>query len=447
MSDPSEARLVKRLSAFPTTAEEPPAEARLRTKVRLGFAVAIFLTCLLGFLSWRMAQQATDDAGWVAHTHKVSTALEGTLRHLLDVETGGRGFAVTGDDLYLEPYESGRPAVVQDLAELHHLLRDPGQVLRMKALEGQAIAEIRCMEEIVAVRQNSGKGSALTLLKQGKDMMDAARATVAEMEDTQELLLEQRTRRARAARYFNISVIVLGAILGGIFLSIAGATVSREIGISATARAQVISLNANLERRVQQRTTALQSEIANREEAEAALSESQSRLAGVIQSAMDAILTVDEEQRIVLFNGAAEKMFRCPASEALGQPITRFIPQRFHATHAGQLREFGETSITNRSMGQKNVLWAVRTDGQEFQIEASISQVKVSGKKLFTVIHRDVSERVRAEALRERWQRSSSPPTMPSSARLSTEPLAPGITAPKRCSATRQPRPWAKRCG
>ena len=83
-------------------------------------------------------------------------------------------------------------------------------------------------------------------------------------------------------------------------------------------------------------------DITDRKLAEAALSESESRLAGVIASAMDAIITVDEQQCIVLFNRAAEKMFRCPEHEAMGQPITRFIPQRFHAGHAEHIRKFGE---------------------------------------------------------------------------------------------------------
>jgi PAS domain S-box-containing protein len=388
VNDPSEARLAKPLRAFASTAEEPLAEAKLRTKVRVGFAVAILLTCLLSLFSWRMAQQANNDADRVAHTHEVSTALEATLRHLLDVETGGRGFAVTGERLFLEPYESGRPAVVRDLSELRRLAGDPNQVQRLNVLEGQANVEIKFMEEIVAVRQNSGKASTATRFKQGKDMMDAVRATVAGMEDSQELLLEQRTRRARAAQHFNLSLIGLGALAGVIFLFVAGLTLSREIGISARARAQVISLNADLERRVEQRT--------------AALGESEGRLAGVIQSAMDSIITVDEEHRIVLFNSQAEKVFRCPAAEAIRQPLTRFIPQRFHGAHAEHIRRFGKTGVTNRAMGPKNVLWAVRADGQEFPIEASISQVVTGGKKLFTVILRDVTERTQAEAMRER---------------------------------------------
>jgi PAS domain S-box-containing protein len=153
---------------------------------------------------------------------------------------------------------------------------------------------------------------------------------------------------------------------------------------------------------IEERDTSLQSEITGRRHAEDELRESEVRLTGIIGSAMDAIITVDSEQHILLFNNAAEKMFGCPAAEALGRPIARFIPQRFHAGHAGHIRKFGDAGVTNRAMGPVDALWAVRADGQEFQIEASISQIVAGGRKLFTVILRDVTERKHAEeALRE----------------------------------------------
>jgi hypothetical protein len=73
--------------------EEQQPEARLQRRARVAFTAAVFLIGLLGFVSWRTAQQAAEDADWVAHTHEVSTLLEATLRHSVDVETGGRGFA------------------------------------------------------------------------------------------------------------------------------------------------------------------------------------------------------------------------------------------------------------------------------------------------------------------------------------------------------------------
>ena len=121
------------------------------------------------------------------------------------------------------------------------------------------------------------------------------------------------------------------------------------------------------------------------------------QLAGVIHSAMDAIITVDDSQRIVIFNVAAEKMFECLASEVIGTTIERFIPTRFRQTHHDHIEQFGHARITNRRMGSLGAISGLRSNGEEFPIEASISHVVVSGSKLFTVILRDITERVKAE--------------------------------------------------
>src|ERR1041384_7532924 len=131
--------------------------------------------------------------------------------------------------------------------------------------------------------------------------------------------------------------------------------------------------------------------------AEVALRESQARLAGIVNSAMAAIITVDEEQRIVLFNHAAELMFRCSAAEALGQSLNRFIPARFRGAHAQHIHTFERTGVTTRAMAGARDVSALRADGEEFPVEASISQVEANGQKLFTVILRDITERKRAE--------------------------------------------------
>ncbi|MGE0129976.1 MAG: PAS domain S-box protein [Blastocatellales bacterium] len=134
--------------------------------------------------------------------------------------------------------------------------------------------------------------------------------------------------------------------------------------------------------------------------AEEALRESKERLAGIVSSAMDAIITVDEDKRIVLFNEAAERMFGCPAVEALEQSISRFIPEHFRIADAEHVRRYGETGGASRAMGI-SALIALRADGTEFPIEASISSIEVGGRKLYTVIHRDITERKKAEAERE----------------------------------------------
>ena len=168
---------------------------------------------------------------------------------------------------------------------------------------------------------------------------------------------------------------------------------------------ELLQLTQELELRIQNRTAELQSinhslqkEIALGEESQQALRASQARLSSVIESAMDAILAIDERQRIVLFNVAAEKMFECSAKEAIGQPLHRFIPERFRASHARYIHRFGNTGVSSRNMSALGQLWGLRAPGTEFPIEASISQTQAGGRKLYTVILRDVTERKQAEA-------------------------------------------------
>jgi len=149
--------------------------------------------------------------------------------------------------------------------------------------------------------------------------------------------------------------------------------------------------------------TALQTEARERR-AKTAVDESHARLGAVMDSAMDAIITIDEDQRIVLFNQAAEAAFRCSRAETIGSTLDRFLPARFRGAHRGHVQHFGETGITNRRMGDATTLWALRADGEEFPIEASISQAAEGGRRLYTVILRDVTRRKEYEDMLVRQQ-------------------------------------------
>ena len=139
-------------------------------------------------------------------------------------------------------------------------------------------------------------------------------------------------------------------------------------------------------------------DISEQKRSHDALRHSEQRLQGIISSAMDAIITIDRNQRIIVFNKAAEQIFRCTASEALGQPIDKFIPERFRSIHGQHIQGFAETGVTARSMDSPATRFALRADGEEFPIEATISQVESEDEKLFTVILRDIGARLRMEA-------------------------------------------------
>jgi PAS domain S-box-containing protein len=118
---------------------------------------------------------------------------------------------------------------------------------------------------------------------------------------------------------------------------------------------------------------------------------------------MDAMITIDDDYQILLFNAAAEKMFGCKAGDAIGGSIKRFIPAHLGFLHNAHTPIFDRISSINQKIGELNITTGLRTNGEEFLIEASVSQFIIDGEKSFTAILRDVTERERGDiAIHER---------------------------------------------
>src|SRR6185503_18231825 len=143
--------------------------------------------------------------------------------------------------------------------------------------------------------------------------------------------------------------------------------------------------------------TVILRDVTERVRSEHVVERNEARMRGILDSAMDAIITLDEDQRVVLFNRAAETVFGWLRDEAIGEPLEKFIPQRFRGEHAQHVRRFGETGVSSRRMGESRVVRGMRRNGEEFPIDASISQVAQGGQRFFTVILRDVTRRVQSE--------------------------------------------------
>jgi PAS domain S-box-containing protein len=252
-----------------------PIESPLRHRLTFGFVVAVLLTIFMGFSSWRGARLAADDADWVAHSYTVMNRIELTSKHVIEMETSARGYAMGGQDSLLAHYESARDTVAQDENALRHLTADnPNQQRRLDVLKPQVHVAIDFAETMVATRQQTHAELGDHEILESARLLDALSATTEEMLAEETRLLTQRSQITKAGRRLTSFIIVVGVFVGATLLALARLAINREIGVSARARAQIGILNSGLEQRVEERTAALESEIAERKRAEEAVKES-----------------------------------------------------------------------------------------------------------------------------------------------------------------------------
>ncbi len=160
-----------------------------------------------------------------------------------------------------------------------------------------------------------------------------------------------------------------------------------------------ILARGRMERRAEKTTQILGLcvDITERKQAEEALQGSEARLSGIIAIAADAIISVDDEQCIVIFNEGAESVFGYGREEVMGQPLNILIPERFRNAHTRHAQEFGASKDAARHIGERLPIYALHKDGHEFAAEAAISSLRLDGKRILTVVLRDITERKRAE--------------------------------------------------
>jgi len=130
---------------------------------------------------------------------------------------------------------------------------------------------------------------------------------------------------------------------------------------------------------------------------EAALRASEAMFSGILGIAADAIISVDQERRIVHFNRGAEEIFGQKADATIGRHLNILIPARYRSGHDAHMDQFARSPTTARRMGERREIFGLRSDGTEFPAEASISKLVLPDGILFTVVLRDITERKRAE--------------------------------------------------
>jgi len=204
-------------------------------KIGAGFALALVILVAASAASYRSTNQLTDTARWVSHTHEVIESLEEVLSAVKDAETGQRGFIITGEDRYLEPYNGAEARVQRSLQSIRELTRDnPNQQRRLEDLEALlngGSGRLTQLEEIIAARREKGfaAAQAMIMTDSGKKAMDAVRAAVATMKADEQRLLKVRDADAEASARNTTLTIILSTLGAFVILAIAGFVITRNI--------------------------------------------------------------------------------------------------------------------------------------------------------------------------------------------------------------------------
>ncbi|MEO1004267.1 MAG: PAS domain S-box protein [Cyanobacteria bacterium J06638_38] len=170
-----------------------------------------------------------------------------------------------------------------------------------------------------------------------------------------------------------------------------------QIGVALSQAELLDNLEELVAYRTDELTTTnqlLQAEIADRKLSEAALRENQQRLEGILDNADEAIISIDEQQKVQIFNQGAEKIFGYQAQEIIGQPLDILLPEAFRQIHHHHVQQFGQSLEQARRMADRsNDVFGRRQNGQEFPAEASVAKLSTREGILYTVMLKDITER------------------------------------------------------
>ncbi len=189
--------------------------------IKVGVLVVALVLLVMVVLSHRTLTSFGEASERVLATHEVRDALEEVLAQLRDMETGSRGFLLTGNERFLEPYAQGRETIKQGLARLRELMRDePGQNLRLERLESLVARKLATMEEGIDLRRQTGieAAAAYVATTGGKQAMDEIREVVTGMRAEQDQALDIWLEAARKDGRWTVAALVVGLAMDGLLI-------------------------------------------------------------------------------------------------------------------------------------------------------------------------------------------------------------------------------------
>jgi len=211
-------------------------------------------------LSYSSVVRLRHDTAQVEHTHEVIGSLRLLLSTVTDAEAAQRGYTVTGQESYLEPYHDAVRKLRGDLQRLRTLISDPRQQRQLDLLAPLLAQRMNFLHEIVVLRRDRGFEAARGAIAtgRGKELQDRIRRLVADMEEAEEVLLHERDVNAQRSSALTRTVIVAGSVVAFGFVGLALFFIGQDFSGRERADAALRAANEELETRVRERTAEVQ---------------------------------------------------------------------------------------------------------------------------------------------------------------------------------------------
>jgi PAS domain S-box-containing protein len=345
-----------------------------RTLLRAVSLPIVLLGLLAAVLVWQI-NHLLSLTRWVEHSNRVIQQAQETLRLVLDLETGKRGYMLTRVPAFLEPYRQAQEAVGPAFDRLRGLVSDnPESQERLAGIEARLSewsARTQAELSLYDARRTWPTPEEFTVSRR---LMDAMRGEFSAFILTEERLRDARILSARQGVRRALGTSLLATAVLGVILALA-------------ARGNLATLSGDYRRA-----------LGLLEEQAAALRRSEARKGAILETAQDGVVTIDHEGKILEFNPAAERLFGYGREAAIGHEMASLIiPPAFRKAHREGLARYiaGGPGVV---IGRRIELAGLRANGEEFPVELAITRIPGDGPPIFTGFVRDITDRKRTQA-------------------------------------------------
>jgi two-component system, NarL family, sensor histidine kinase EvgS len=331
-----------------------------------GFAIATAILIFVGWQSYRSTGLLVEAAHWRDHTYEVLNSLDETVGQLSDAETGQRGYLLTGDETYLEPYRSAIKTVDQTVARLKNLTSDnANQQKRIQALAPLIEKKLAEMQSTVDLRRNKGVAAAtgIVLEGSGKQVMDQIRTLIAGMTNEENYLLRTRAQQADASATKSARTVLAGALLSISLMALCFALLKRE--------------------------------LSERKKAQAALAKSEKWLSTTLSSIGDAVIATDMNGAVTYLNPVAQQLTGWNLEEARAKSMDMVFDIVNAETRRPVENPVKKVFREGKIVGLADHTVLLSKDGRQFDIEDSAAPIITETGESFGVVlvFRDITDK------------------------------------------------------